>query len=117
MKTAQNVKREIIRDFVNFLKTNKAYIQYRTNIANSYYDTTHFVDRFYNGFITKVLKDYRNNYKVFNLELVDNFINCAFTWSITPQGDYFWRKLHEKWETQAYQKYHKTEIVNILKNG
>lgn len=116
MKTAQDVKREIIKDFVNFLKINNAYTQYRANIANSFYPTQ-FVNFFYNGFVTKVLKDHKYNYRVFNLALVDNFINFAFTWSCTPQGDYFWRKLSEKWQTQVYQKYRKTEIINILKNG
>ena len=99
MKLTEEAKKEIIKDFAKFLKENHAYVQYRSNIAQSI-NFNDFATHFCNGFNGKLLQ----RYKKFTISTAVNLINFAFTWANTPQGDTFWRELDNEWGKLITQK-------------
>lgn len=115
MKTAEEIRKEILKDFITFLKKHNAYIQYRSNIALALGFYTHdFIYHFYNGIVTKVLKDINGKDRLFNIQLAESLLNYAFTWSYTPEEDWFWRSLNREWVKYIEEKYNKKEIRQIL---
>jgi hypothetical protein len=90
-------KKEIIREFTKFLKNNKAYTQYRINITEDIKNSRKIND-FHLAF--KYFIDLHG----FEHNTTYNFINYAFTWASTKQGDPFWRLLDSKWRRVLIEK-------------
>lgn len=113
MKTAEKIRKEILKDFMKFLKDNHVYIQYRSNIAKLVYDKD-FTTNFCYGINDRIFHGRRNS---FDMATADNLVNHAFGWIYTPEGDQFWRNLHYKWQDFTRKKYHTITIINLLDNG
>lgn len=88
MKTAEEIRKEILKDFMKFLKDNHVYIQYRTNIAKVVYDNyeKNFTTNFCYGINNRIFHGRRNS---FDMAIADNLVNYAFGWFDTPEGDQF----------------------------
>ena len=48
------------------------------------------------------------NAREFDGQILSQFINASFTWSLTPQGHDYWAGLHKKWSSyiKGYIKTH-----------
>lgn len=113
MKTAEEIRKEILKDFMKFLKDNHVYIQYRSNIAKLVHDKD-FTTNFCYGINNRIFHGRRNS---FDMAVADNLVNYAFGWVYTPEGDQFWRNLHYKWQDFTRKKYHTITVINLLDNG
>ena len=67
--------------FIQFLKENNIYEQYMYNFNKREESRNKAYPK--NQFFSKVRRE--------------QYINYAFTWSITPEGWSYWNKFHEKW--------------------
>lgn len=106
-------QREIIREFVKFLKDEGVYCRYKENIMdsiNNWSDVYGFKQKnnyigFTYGIQIKLLYDSRGSEQGLTMSLAEEFINYAFTWTDTPQGHYFWEGLSEKWKRYIRKKF------------
>lgn len=95
----------IIAEFINFLKDNSCYIQYRENISKNIYGGTITPLGFVYGFKEKILDTYSSpRINSFNCDIVTNFINYAFTWCKTQQGREFWGRMDTNWRKLVKDK-------------
>ena len=108
----KEIMREIMRQFMKFLKNRKVYVIYRENLMHT---------RPRHGFIRKpqnymgfmygiqyrVLKDYKGVDRWFTYNLAKEFINYAFCWANTPQGHAFWKRLSTDWRKYMYAEFYK----------
>ena len=92
----------IITEFINFLKDNNCYIQYRENISKSIYSGIITPLGFVYGFKEQILLLPRAN--SFDYGIVANFINYAFAWRKTQQGQDFWGRMDFKWRKLVKNK-------------
>jgi hypothetical protein len=90
----------IIAEFINFLKDNSCYIQYRENISKNIYGGIITPLGFVYGFKEQILPRANS----FDYGIVTNFINYAFTWCKTKQGHEFWGHLDIKWRELVKDK-------------
>lgn len=122
MTNVEEIRREILTDFVAFLKKHNVYTKYRENMANEHtkyrcygFKNMHeakikWRDVFFNGICIHVLYD---STKSMNVEHCLNLINYAFQWYDTPEGKAFWSNLDSKWRFFFYNKYlYYYEILN-----
>ena len=96
----------IITEFINFLKDNSCYIQYRENTSKNIYGGLITPLGFVYGFKEQILDTYNNapgTYS-FDYDIVTNFINYAFTWCKTQQGHEFWGHMDIKWRELVKDK-------------
>lgn len=106
-------QREIIREFVKFLKNEGVYCRYRENImdninnwsyVNGFKQKNNYIGFTY-GIQIKLLHDSRGFERKFTMSLAEELINFAFTWDDTPQRHNFWAKLSEKWVGHIREKF------------
>ena len=111
---SDNIRREIIRDFVKFLKKKNAFVSYRVNTAKFLLwcekkymsgDEIHkFICEVFTYGIFAILQHRHKEYLDYNHAA--NLINYAFSWSTTKEGGIFWRKLDVEWKILVKNKYH-----------
>ena len=95
----------IITEFITFLKDNDCYTQYRANISRKLYGTVNPLGFVY-ALRHKILDLYDRPPRVhsYDIGIVTNFINYAFTWSETKQGQEFWAHLDREWRKLVHNK-------------
>lgn len=94
-------KEIIIKEFISFLKENNVYQRYKMNISCSLFGGYNIMGYIF-GFKRKVLDAFgRQPYNPF---AVENYINYAFTWSETKEGQKFWSNLDQKWRKVVVDK-------------
>lgn len=74
--------------FFRFLKEKGVYAAYRRNFGLTYIKTWH------HNLYLKVVVDGENFFDAVNWSL---YINHAFDWEKSPQGQNFWGKLSKEW--------------------
>lgn len=95
----------IITEFINFLKDNNCYIQYRENISKNIYGGIITPLGFVYGFKEQILDTYSSpRTNSFDYMIVTNFINYAFTWCKTKQGQEFWAHMDTNWRKLVKNK-------------
>lgn len=88
-----NGKKDIIRAFAIFLKKKDVYEKYKDNFY------TRRLSKNYNFRDVIEVKNY-----FFKHSKPNCFIQSAFTWAYTKEGDTFWSKINDEW----------LELLNIL---
>ena len=91
MKTIKITYRQMVAEFLLFLKKNNALNGYRNAVKE--YRRSHFktIENIINPFTIEPIK------VLFKQEEYSELINLAFQWSLTPEGQTYWEKLDEKW--------------------
>jgi hypothetical protein len=112
---AEKIRKEVLKDFVKFLKEHKAYIKYRQNIADSYThdyivdkNENEWIRAFSYGIYMKILS---NGRCPLYYGLCPQLINYAFTWRNTKEGHCFWSNLSTKWTHLFRTKYKQYMII------
>ena len=108
-------QREVIREFVKFLKNEGVYCRYKENIMdniNNYSYVNGFKQKnnyigFTYGIQIKLLHDSRGFKRKFTMSLARELINYAFSWVDTPQGHYFCKRLSTDWRKYIYAEFYK----------
>ena len=100
MDKREEIRKEIIRDFVRFLKKEGVYLKYKENMANNCEKTFFYLPRkeFYTATSIDTL-----------MEEGKRLIISAFCWVDTKEGMEFWDKLHLEWVDFFSQKYDNNE--------
>ena len=96
----------IITEFINFLKDNNCYIQYRENVSKNIYGGIITPLGFVYGFKEQILDTYNSSPRTnsFDYGIVTNIINYAFTWCKTQQGQEFWGRMDTNWRKLVKDK-------------
>lgn len=110
METINNFEFEKIvkKEFLKFLKDNKAAKYYRFNLINSaknqHFETISFDKALYpiENFLFSQLGHY-TDYEI--------LINYAFCWAKTKEGHQYWSNLDEKWKKKLKQLNQITIII------
>ena len=91
MRTIKITYRQMVAEFLLFLKKNNALNGYRNAVKE--YRRSHFktIENIINPFTIEPIK------VLFKQEEYSELINLAFQWSLTPEGQTYWEKLDEKW--------------------
>lgn len=92
--SGKNAMWKLIRDFINFLKNEKCYVQFRHNVQKLNNKESFFY-----------LNDFEpcdKEYMIVQLRLI---LIKAFVWTNTKEGNDFWTQLHEKWEKHIDEHY------------
>lgn len=84
-------QKDAIKLFVNFLKANNVYVQYRENCKLS-------KNRKENFFFPMQIKEDEKIGDDWLRRYFRNLIDYAFSWSQTKQGHRFWSNLNVKWK-------------------
>lgn len=109
--TKETLRKDIIRDFIKFLKENGIYIRYKANIAHrkvgGFYYAASKIPR--KGEIWR--ETFCNGIsEIFDNGTYDsylNLINYPFCWGCTLEGITFWGKYNSKWKDYFSEKYRK----------
>jgi len=91
MKVIKITYREMVAEFLLFLKDNNALRGYQRAVRNqrrTYFKT---IENNINPFTIEPIK------VLFNPKEYCQLINRAFTWSLTPEDHEYWEKLDNKW--------------------
>ena len=109
----KQARREIMRQFVKFLKDRKVYVIYKENLMHVVSSPTKCTTRMedyrdYTGFtyglLIKILQSNgTNERRLFNVPLSAEFINYAFCWDETPQRHKFWERISDEWRKYVHQ--------------
>lgn len=109
----KEVRREIMRQFVKFLKEKGVYVKYKENLMHVVSSPTKCTTRmedyqnyigFTYGLLIKILQDNgTNERRLFNVPLASEFINFAFCWEDTPQRHEFWERISDEWRRYVYK--------------
>ena len=108
----KEIRREIMRQFMKFLKDRKVYVIYRENLMHTapgrgfIRKPKNYIGFMY-GIQYRVLKDYKGVDRWFTYDLAKELINYAFCWQDTPQGHSFWQRLSDAWKKHMYAKFYK----------
>lgn len=100
--------KQILRDFTKFLKENKAYLRYKTNLATYYYPKSKSKKQFwYDVFTNGIFFKLRWRGMHFSSDYLTwlEFLATSFPWARTLEGGAFWRKLDSKWRDFFRTKY------------
>lgn len=89
-------QKEIIRQFVKFLKKKDVYIEYKNNLMKDV-NGDNYVGFTY-GIQLRVLCSPSGSERKFSIYLAEELINYAFCWADTPQGHEFWSELSREWK-------------------
>ena len=109
----KEIRREIMRQFMKFLKDRKVYVIYRENLMHTTLGHHGFIRKpqnymgFMYGIQYSVLKDYKGVDRWFTYDLARELINYAFSWVDTPQGHYFLKRLSTDWKKYMYAEFYK----------
>lgn len=67
----------------------------------------------FDSFKNNVLKYNTRTYKTFddllNFHIFNEYVNYGFTWAKTKEGDVYWCKIHDEWQTCCNQ------MINVIK--
>ena len=97
------IRKLVIKEFVTFLKENKAYTDFKTNFASSKSGQT------IGG---KRIPREGNKFRFFidgsiligdAFDTIHEYINYSFTWGATPQGHAYWSHLNNEWSKRLYE--------------
>ena len=112
MTKAEEIRKEILKDFVTFLKKHNAYTNYRKNLADyvilGFPNKRRWNLRWRNAYTYGIKYIYHGHITLNNAY---TFINSAFCWSGTLERNEFWGKLHNEWVSIVFKKYDKYEAV------
>ena len=91
MSTIKITYRQMVAEFLLFLKKNNALNGYRNAVKE--YKRSHFktIENIINPFTIEPIK------KLFNPEEYRELIDLAFCWGKTQEGHEYWEKLDKKW--------------------
>ena len=91
MKTIKITYRQMVAEFLLFLKKNNALNRYRNAVKE--YRRSHFktIENIINPFTIEPIKI------LFKPEKYEKLIDLAFYWRATPEGRAYWEELDKKW--------------------
>lgn len=91
MKTIKITHRQMVAEFLLFLKKNNALNGYRNALKK--YKQRHFktIENIINPFTIRPMKE------LFNTKQYRELIDLAFYWHATPEGHAYWEELDHKW--------------------
>lgn len=101
--------REIVREFLLFLKTEHAYKEYINAIKQQRKSQFRNWENYINILTIKSLKRC-----IINSNQIGYLIDCSFTWSSTEEGHDFWSALDKKWRDKM--KYIEIVAEKITEN-
>jgi len=104
MTTKRITYRQMIAEFLLFLKENNALRGYQIAVREQKLNYFNTIENKINIFSIKPLK------KLFCKEYYDVLVDYAFTWALTKEGHEYWEKLDSKWKRKVRGK--QIEIVN-----
>lgn len=112
----KEIRREIMRQFMKFLKDRKVYVIYRENLMHT--TPRHgFIRKpqnymgFMYGMQCRVFKGYNGVDRWFTYDLAKELINYAFCWEDTPQKHNFWKRLSDAWKKHMYKEFYKYKTI------
>lgn len=91
MKTIKITYRQMVAEFLLFLKKNNALNKYQKAVRKQKWWYFKTIENNINLFTIEPIK------VLFKQEEYSELINLAFQWSLTPEGQTYWEKLDEKW--------------------
>ena len=112
----KEIRREIMRQFMKFLKDRKVYVIYRENLMHTapgrgfIRNPKNYMGFMY-GIQYRVLKDYKGVDRWFTYDLAKELINYAFCWEDTPQKHNFWKRLSDAWKKHVYREFYKYKTI------
>lgn len=61
-----------------------------------------------NKYKEAIKRQINNNVRDYDSQVLSQFINVSFTWSLTREGHTYWKQLHKKWKSYitGYVKTH-----------
>lgn len=104
MATKKITYRQMIAEFLSFLKENNALRGYQTAVRKQKLNHFYTIENKINIFSIKPLK------KLFCEEYYSKLVDYAFIWAKTKEGHAYWEKLNDKWRRMVYNK--QIEVVN-----
>ena len=94
MEKKEITYREFVAKFLQFLKENGAYKNFKRNAINS---NRHNMNGWYNYINPLTMKIY----EIVKIDLyLGEIINVSFTWGSTPEGYSYWSYLNQKWKNK-----------------
>ena len=91
MRTIKITYRQMVAEFLLFLKKNNALNGYQRAVRKQKWWYFKTIENNINLFTIEPIK------VLFKQEDYSELINLAFQWSLTPEGQTYWEKLDEKW--------------------
>lgn len=91
MKVIKTTYREMVAQFLSFLKENNALRGYQRAVRKQKWWYFKTIENNINLFTIEPIK------VLFKQEEYSELINLAFQWSLTPEGQTYWEKLDHKW--------------------
>lgn len=112
----KEIRREIMRQFMKFLKDRKVYVIYRENLMHTtpgygFIRKSQNYMGFMYGIQYRVLKGYGGVDRRFTYDLAKELINYAFCWEDTPQKHNFWKRLSDAWKKHMYREFYKYKTI------